>query len=84
MCSETYATLIPAIFGILVTCGVFTPEKASELQRNLMPLIGLILTAVGSSVYAQQRTQLKQSVVQAITSTPVADSMTMLLKRSGV
>lgn len=90
-CSEFYAAIIPAIFGILITTGTVTPEKATALQQNILAIIGALLTIVPTVVYSNNRTQLKQSIVNAVgyegnstPVTPVADGGTVTSMAAGL
>ena len=66
LCSEFWTAVIPAVFGILVTTGVVTPEKATELTKNIMAIVGALMTIIPAVAYSKNRTALKQSVVDAV------------------
>ena len=70
MTSEAWMSIIPAVFGILVTTGVLTPDKASELSKNIMAIVGAIMAIVPAVVYSNNRTELKKSVVDAMAYAP--------------
>ncbi len=82
--SEFWTAVIPAAFGILVTTGVVAPDKASELQRNILAIVGALLTIVPSVAYANNRTALKQSIVDAVASDVPVDPTKMSVQSTGV
>ena len=65
-CSEAWASIVPALFGILVTTGVLTPSAAGTLQQNIMTIVGALMVIVPTLVYSNNRTELKKSVINAV------------------
>ena len=87
LCSETYAALVPAVFGLLATAGVLTPDKATELTKNIMAIVGVVLTVIPSTIYVKTRTDLKAAVAGAVSadvSNTTVATISERLRQAGV
>jgi len=70
--TEFWVALASAIFGILTTTGVFTPQQASDLTAAVGKFSGAIITAVSTAAYAVSRAKTKS----APPATPPAETTT--------
>jgi hypothetical protein len=60
--TEFWVALASALFGILTTTGVFTPDQASDLTAAVGKFSGAIITAITAAAYAISRAKTKSSV----------------------
>jgi hypothetical protein len=57
--TEFWVALASAVFGILTTTGVFTPDQASDLTAAVGKFSGAIITAISTAAYAVSRAKTK-------------------------
>ena len=64
--SEFWLSLITGIVGVLTASGVVSSDEADHLTKAVQALVGAAITIASSLGYIITRTQLKQSVVAAV------------------
>jgi len=57
--TEFWVAIATAIFGFLVTVGIFTPDQAGDLSLAVGKFSGAIITAVSVGAYAVSRAKTK-------------------------
>jgi len=60
--TEFWVAIASAIFGLLTTTGVFTPDQASDLTAAVGKFSGAIITAISTAAYAISRGRAKTNV----------------------
>jgi len=62
--TEFWVAIATAVFGLLTTTGVFTPEQASDLTVAVGKFSGAIITAVTTAAYAISRGRAKSTEIK--------------------
>jgi len=57
--TEFWVSLATAVFGVLVTLGIFTSDQATDLVKAVQQISGGVITAVTAASYAISRGQAK-------------------------
>jgi uncharacterized protein (DUF697 family) len=59
--TEFWVSLATAIFGVLVTLGIFSADQASDITKSVQQFAGGIITAVSAAGYAISRGRTKSN-----------------------
>lgn len=59
--TEFWVSIATAVFGLLTTTGVFTPDQASDLTQSVGTISGAVITAVSTGIYAISRAKTKSN-----------------------
>jgi len=59
--TEFWVSLATAVFGVLVTLGIFTTDQASDLVKSVQQFSGGIITAISAAAYAISRGRAKNN-----------------------
>lgn len=59
--TEFWITIATSILGLLAFTGVLTPDRSSELTKQLLPLIGVLVPAVVGAGYSVSRGTAKRN-----------------------
>jgi len=59
--TEFWVTMATSVLGLLALTGTLTPEKSSELTKQLLPIIGVLVPAIVGAGYSVSRGTAKRN-----------------------